>query len=557
MRIIIGCSLIAIGIILLLVFFEPVFSGLAVMAGIIICFIPKKEQKEPEKPAPVEPPEPKSPFSDLYEEANLLSGKGLAVGWERTAKINGVRPKGDWLKYNGDRHLITIGPTGSGKGSTQQIVTLLWDRASSLVIDVKGQLCAVTTRYRAEKAGHKVVCLNPFGVLGLPTSTYNPLAHIDPHSITFDSDCLRIAEGLVDIKKADHWEISALEVVTILIMWVVKYEDEKSLIKVRQLLNLPDDLRKELFKKIARCDNSILAEGADRYTSDSREVRDCIQTAVVQLGFLRNAAVERVLRGNEISFADLKRKKMTVYVIIPPELLHTHGKFLRLIVMSALGELLGERTQPDEPVLFMLDEFAQLGRMDLIENAASVVRDYKIRLWIVLQNIPQLKALYIEKWESFLSSAGIIQLFTPNDMETAEYFSKRSGIHNVKRFGASESSSSGRSSGHNPGGESSGFNWSSGVSFTTTIVEAPICTPQDILGMQRWGQLLFCDGISSAIFACRGPYWELKFINDDAGQDPYHMTTEERAEFEAHARQSKTLPDAVKTYLSFLDQDEN
>jgi len=41
----------------------------------------------------------------------------------------------------------------------------------------------------------------------------------------------------------------------------------------------------------------------------------------------------------------------------------------------------------------MLDEFAQLGPMSIIENAASIVRDYKIRLWIILQNLPQLKAL--------------------------------------------------------------------------------------------------------------------------------------------------------------------
>jgi len=256
------------------------------------------------------------------------------------------------LRYNGDRHLVTFGPIGTGKNTTSQTPALLEDDASALVIDVKGQLCAITAKRRAQM-GHKIIVLNPFDVLGIPSATYNPLTHLDENSLSFASDCQRIAEGLVDQKKADHWELSALDVVGLLIMWVKLYDDDKSLVRVRQLLNLPEDLRIKQFEEMMNCDNPAIAEGAARYTSDAKEVRDSIQTAVIQLGFLRDNTISKVLQGgkNEVSFKDLKRSKMTVFVIIPPELLHTHGKFLRLLALSALGELIREKASPPKPAL--------------------------------------------------------------------------------------------------------------------------------------------------------------------------------------------------------------
>lgn len=488
-------------------------------------------------------------FTNEYQRADLMTGEGLIVGWGWKI-VDGVQRNSEgWLRYNGDLHLVTIGPTGSGKAATSQVLAIADNPGSALVLDVKGQLCAVTANWRATNWNNEVAALNPFDVLGLPTSTYNPLAHIDPKAITFASDCRRIAEGLIDVKKADHWEVSALDVVTLLIMWVVKYEDEKNLVTVRQRLNSPEDLRKKFFQDMVMCDDPALAEGAARYASDSNEVRDCIQTAVVQLGFMRDDAITRVLKGgaNEIRFADLKRKGMTVYVIIPPELLNTHGKFLRLIVMSALGELIRERTQPVEPVLFMLDEFAQLGYMAPIENAANIVREYKIRLWIVLQNIPQLKGLYGEKWESFLSSAGIMQVFTANDMETAEYLSRRSGI----REKVNESTSIGHSSGGSSGQGGSGSNWGTSTSVSYSTQEVPFFTPQFIMEFAPSFQLLYCSGISKAMPACRGPYWKMSwFVERNAfGPDPYHMETSERAAYEARTRSAQTLAAAMAATL--------
>ena len=424
------------------------------------------------------------------------------------------RPKSDALQYRGDRHMVTIAPTGSGKNTTMQTPALMDYEGSALVIDPKGQLAAITGKHRCEKHGQRVVCINPFEVLGLPTVAYNPLRYLNPKILSFASDCRRVAEGLVDQKKGDHWEISALEAVTVLIMWTCCYEDNKSLVTVRQLLNLPDDLRAAHFQKIAMCSRPEIGEGANRYTTlDSKEVRDCLQTAVVQLGFLRDPAIERVLDGAgsglpEISFSDLKRNRQTVYLIIPPHLLHTHGRFLRLMVMSALGEFIHEETKPEKEVLFMLDEFAALGYMPLIESAASFIREYRVKLWIITQNIPDLKKLYGNHWEGFISAAGLVQFFTPNDLETATYVSQRSGVKIEIRRGKSTSFSA--------GGES--------ASISETEYQVPRMSVQDVLGFEASGQVLLCPNIDQAIKASRRPYWEHKRPDWLLSPDPYHST---------------------------------
>ena len=453
----------------------------------------------------------------LLERAGLNENAGGIFIGHRACYENGRFFAGRPLRYLGDRHLLTFGPTGSGKGATAQIPALLDQKntSSAFVIDVKGQLAAVTSTAR-ERCGHKIAVINPFDVLNIPTATYNPLKHLQPLSPSFAADCRRIAEGLVNVEKADHWELSALDVVTLLIMWTVIFEDEKDLITVRRLLNQTDSERIVFFETMRGCPHPQIAEGATRYMADSKEVKDCIQTAVVQLGFLRDAGIERVLRGGgkEVSFAELKRQRMTVYLIIPPELLHTHGRFLRLLVMSALNELFKERTNPESPVLFMLDEFAQLGAMPIIENAASIVRDYKIRLWPILQNIPQLKTLYGQKWESFLSSAGILQFFTPNDLETAKYISDRSGTRIVMK----KSTSSGMSK--STGGANGSVSSSQSESYTEA--KEPVLSVQEVFDRNASSQMLFAPNVGTVMVSARIPYYKQEELKALAAPDPYN-----------------------------------
>src|SRR3546814_9827796 len=77
--------------------------------------------------------------------------------------------------------------------------------------------------------------------------------------------------------------------------------------------------------------------------------------------------------------------------------------------------------------LFLLDEFAALGRLEPVERAMGLMAGYGLQLWPILQDMHQLRALYGERAGTFLSNAGVLQAFGVNDHATAELLSKSMG----------------------------------------------------------------------------------------------------------------------------------
>ncbi|MGZ8245249.1 type IV secretory system conjugative DNA transfer family protein, partial [Methylomagnum sp.] len=376
----------------------------------------------------------------------------------------------------------------------------------------------------------------PYAVLGIPTATYNPISHLDPHSPKFTVDCERIAEGLVSTPKKDHWEISALDAVAVIIKWVKLYGAENgfpvNLLTVRRLVQLPPERRLDFFQTMATCGNASLEERAGRYASDRPEVQDCFGTAQREMSFLYDEGIEKVFVGgkDEISFKDLKRRNDTYFLIIEPDALKERGKFLRLLVVSALGELYRETRKPEKPVLFMLDEFAQLGKLSFVEDAASIAREYQIKFWFILQNLTKLRDLYGKGADSILAAAGAVQglAFTPNDMETANYFSERSGVKTVMKTAFTRS---GGTSASNSGSSSS-----QGWSESRHEVKEPRYTVQELFELGENSQLLICPNVAQSLDLNRFPYFEGTRYTGLYEVDPYHMENGLRKAFEERAR---------------------
>jgi type IV secretion system protein VirD4 len=161
-----------------------------------------------------------------------------------------------------------------------------------------------------------------------------------------------------------------------------------------------------------------------------RERASIMSTARNQLGFLESPQLQSVLakgKREPLRLRDLKRKKTTVYLCLPAARMGTHARWLRLIINLAVAALEREKAQPRLPVLFMLEEFAALGHMRALEQASAYMAGFHLKLWIVLQDLTQLKRHYSEGWETFIANAGILQAFSVSDVTTCEYLSKRLG----------------------------------------------------------------------------------------------------------------------------------
>ena len=459
--------------------------------------------------------------------AKLFSGSGIRLGLTgvTTRENNVVRQN---IHYSGENHLITIGKPGSGKGTTVIVPALLTYEGSCLVIDPKGQNAAITANQR-KKLGNRVFYLNPYGLfqdrLGA-TARFNPLAQLDPESDNFVGDVGSLAEALIYHTGGDaHWADSARELVACLIMYVCTQPGEtKTLPRVRQILTRPaassmngsgTDTLLYTIADMTVSKFAPLANKAAQFSEATTEIKSIVSNARTQTAFLDDPKIAACLSGFDFSFAAMKRRPKTVYLILPAKHLRAQARWLRLLVTSAIDSLTDEPRKGDKRVLFVLDEFAQLGKLEAIEKALALVRGYGVQLWPFVQDLPQLKSVYPDRWESFLATAGIMQFFTPNDEMTAKYLSERCGKTLVlrKNFSESTSNTSGRDSSSS----------SQSLSSTTSQQWEPLFNDWELRGntFPKSMQMLFVEGLSNVINCGRVPYFQDEQVAGLAEPDPY------------------------------------
>ena len=94
-------------------------------------------------------------------EKDLYGTDGIRIG--QFPNANGQM---EWVSYKGDRHLMTIAPTRSGKGTTQIVPNLLTYAGSALVIDPKGENAAITAEQRYHM-GQEIHIVDPWGITPL------------------------------------------------------------------------------------------------------------------------------------------------------------------------------------------------------------------------------------------------------------------------------------------------------------------------------------------------------------------------------------------------------
>jgi len=445
----------------------------------------------------------------MFHWRRKIKDKGLLLG--RLFDEGKIREE---VRYQEPIHAITIGPNGSGKGTRLIIPNLAELPRSIFIIDPKAEALAITGRARA-KLG-RVHTINPFNVLvdklpHLKSHGYNPMADVDEKSDEFVDDATLMGLSMVPERgsggsgDSHFFNSSGQALATALVMWEkIRNGKDANLVNVRRALTQPfteSGLQKTIIEMAqSRCEP--LRSKAGRFVSGSRSVMDIISTTINELNFTDSPPVQRDLSGPGFDWNVMKREIVTVYLVLPADRLESHANYLRLIVTSALRTLL--RSPPSEtlpPVLFILDEFAALNYLPPVESAAGIARGFGVQLWPILQDLNQLKALYRDRWQTFIGNAGLLTAFAPRDWFTAKYLSDLCGqkLRNVRSRSMSDE---GR------------------VNWNDAPHEFPRFRPEDLMRMPQGQMLCLAAGVPLPFFTQVPGYWNTR-QGRDLDPNPY------------------------------------
>lgn len=343
------------------------------------------------------------------------------------------------IRYNGDRHALTVAPTRSGKGVAHVIPNLLTYQGSVLTIDPKGENAMITAHAR-EAMGQEIHIVDPWGIAqnerSFP-SRFNPLDWLKPGDIDIAENAMLLADAI--IVKDSHatggqfWDEEAKAYLQGMILFVATDEEERHrrhLGTVRDLLLLDGENLTKLYRHMMTSPHHIVAStGARCLQKDPKLLSNVLASVQSHTHFLDSARIRESMAVSDFSFEDLKTKPMTIYLVLPADRLSSFGRFLRLLVQQAITvNARNIAAKPDKPVLFILDELPALGRLTMVEQAYGLMAGFGLQLWGIVQDLGQLKHIYGDARESFIANSGVVSYFGSPDSVSAEYFSSLCGV---------------------------------------------------------------------------------------------------------------------------------
>lgn len=259
----------------------------------------------------------------------------------------------------------------------------------------------------------------------------------------------------------------------------------------------------------------LISRAANRFLGKAdREAASVLSNAQRHTHFLDSPRIAKCLARSDFAFSDLRHRITSVFLVLPPNRMDAYSRWLRLLVSQALQDIARDAeaatgapaalSAPEEapdasptlsgapvahqsatgrlrsPTLFLLDEFASLGRLEAVERAMGLMAGYGLQLWPILQDMSQLRDLYGDRANTFIANAGVQQVFGVNDFETAKWLSQMIG-QETSRF------------------QTDSFKPGDGPSFSNHLTGRDLLTPDEIMQMPPNVQLLRVQGQPSAL----------------------------------------------------------
>jgi len=427
--------------------------------------------------------------------AGLLGDDGVMLG----------RWHGHYLRHDGPEHVLCFAPTRSGKGVGLVVPTLLTWLGSAIVHDIKGENWALTAGWRA-KFG-RVLLFDPTNIL---SAAYNPLLEVR-RGIREVRDVQNIADVLVDpegaLERRNHWEKTSHALLVGAILHVLYAEPDKTLSGVANFLSDPRRPIESTLRAMMTTPHLgkkgvhpvVTSAARELLNKSDNERSGVLSTAMSFLGLYRDPVVAEVTSHCAWRIKDLIESEYptTLYLVVPPSDISRTKPLIRLILNQIgrrLTEELDSKTRKHR-LLFMLDEFPALGRLDFFESALAFMASYGIKAFLIAQSLNQIEKAYGQN-NSILDNCHVRVSFATNDERTAKRVSDALGtateLRAMKNYAGSRLSP-----------------WLGHLMVSRQETSRPLLTPGEVMQLPPADELVLVSG-APPIRARKARYYEDK-----------------------------------------------
>ncbi len=378
--------------------------------------------------------------------------------------------------------------SGSGKSASYVIPNAYQLLGSYVFTDPKGELYDKTAGYLKSK-GYDIKVLNL--VNPQKSDGYNPLMHI---SSEIDVDV--IANTIVKGQKAEgsgsdpYWDDMAEMLLKALIYYLLatRPEEEQNLASCAELVRAANsngggNLLTELMNQLPY-DHPARMNYKSIEIAPEKTYGSILSTLQSKLGKFDSKEIAELTSTNTINFEDIGSRKTAVFVISSDT--HTAYDFLLTIFFSQMIQHLYDFADKQggalpQPTYFILDEFANIGKIPDFDKKISTSRSRKISFSVILQNLDQLEAVYEKSHETIIGNCDTTVFLGSNSQKTVEYFSKELGEKTVSRDSWSVSKDKNM--------------WRQGYNKSDQIMARALMTPDELRRLDNDMCIIFEKGI--------------------------------------------------------------
>ena len=321
---------------------------------------------------------------------------------------------------------------------------------------------------------------------------YNPLMHI---ASELDVDV--IANTVIKGQKSEsssssdpYWDDMAEMLLKALIYYLIatRPEEEQNLASCAELVRAANNkggsnLLTELISQLPY-DHPARMYYKSIEIAPEKTYGSILSSLQSKLGKFDSKEIAELTSTDTIDFEEIGNRKTAVYVISSDT--HTAYDFLLTIFFSQMIQQLYDYADQNggqlrEQTFFILDEFANIGKIPDFDKKISTSRSRKISFSVILQNIDQLEAVYEKSYETIMGNCDTHVFLGSNSYKTVEYFSKALGEKTIGR----DSISINRDR----------QNWKTGKSVSDQVMARALMTPDELRRMNNDECIIYEKGI--------------------------------------------------------------